>query len=404
MKKIHVIILSLFLIISTSGLTFLATTMVQVDLGDKVVISKSDFEGYQTLINEYKDIENLRKYIKSNYYLEVEDEILIEGMKKGLFSALGDPYSQFMNADEFKSYMESSSGEYPGIGVYLAPNDDNEIEIVAPIEDTPADRAGLKAKDLIIAVNGETVNASVMDETISKVKGEPGTPVTLTIYRPSAKEKFDIEIIREWIDIKVVKSRMLDKEIGYIRISMFDSNVASEFEKHMKELAKKGAKGLVLDLRQNPGGYLQQCVEIADQLLGTGIIVYTESRNGDDEIFKSKGAKTDAKIVILVDQGSASASEILTAALKENDAATVIGTTTYGKGLVQVVRPYGKDNGFKLTTSQYFTPDGNNIHKVGIVPDIIEPLNESYFEIEKPTDEDDNQLQKAIEVLRTKLN
>ncbi|GAU78013.1 S41 family peptidase [Fusibacter sp. 3D3] len=403
MKKINVVILSLLLIIASSGITFFATTITQVDLGDKVVISKKDFDQYQETINKYKEVEVLKDYIEKNYYKEVSDELMIEGMKKGIFTVLEDPYSLFMNKDEYKSYMESSSGEYPGIGVYLVANEDNEIEIVAPIEDTPGERAGLQAKDLIIGVNGETVDASVMDETISKVKGEPGTSVTLTIYRPSLKDKFDVDIKREWIDVKVVKSRMLDSQLGYLRISMFDENSAFEFDKHMKELVNQGAQGVVLDLRQNPGGYLTQCVKIADSLLGKSLIVYTESRNGDNERFESDSKKMDVQLVVLVDQGSASASEILTGALKDNKAATIVGVTTYGKGVVQIVKPFSEDTGFKLTTSEYFTPSGKNIHKIGIEPDVVEPLDENYSKIENPTDADDNQLQKAIEILNEKL-
>ncbi len=403
MKKSNVVILSLFLVAITALATFFVTTLLQVNTGDKVVISQSALDSYQTFIDEYREVEELKTYIEKNYYKDVTDETLIEGMKKGIFDVLNDPYSVFMNSDEFKDYMESSSGEYPGIGIYLAPNDDNEIEIVSPIEDTPADRAGLIAKDLIIGVNGETVNADVMDEAIATIKGEPGTPVTLTIYRPSNKEKFDVEIVREWIDIKVVKSRMLDDQIGYLRLTMFDEHAATEFEKHMDALIKDGAKGVIIDLRQNPGGYLSQCVEIADRLLGEGMIVYTESRNGDNEEYTSDASKYDAKIVVLVDGGSASASEILTGALKDHKAATIVGTTTFGKGIVQIVKPYNEETGFKLTTSEYFTPNGVNIHGVGIDPDVVVELDEAYYELENPTDADDNQLQKAIEIMNTEL-
>lgn len=403
MKKSNVVILSLFLVAITALATFFVTTLLQVNTGDKVVISQSALDSYQTFIDEYREVEELKTYIEKNYYKDVTDETLIEGMKKGIFDVLNDPYSVFMNSDEFKDYMESSSGEYPGIGIYLAPNDDNEIEIVSPIEDTPADRAGLIAKDLIIGVNGETVNADVMDEAIATIKGEPGTPVTLTIYRPSNKEKFDVEIVREWIDIKVVKSRMLDDQIGYLRLTMFDEHAATEFEKHMDALIKDGAKGVIIDLRQNPGGYLSQCVEIADRLLGEGMIVYTESRNGDNEEYTSDASKYDAKIVVLVDGGSASASEILTGALKDHKSATIVGTTTFGKGIVQIVKPYNEETGFKLTTSEYFTPNGVNIHGVGIDPDVVVELDEAYYELENPTDADDNQLQKAIEIMNTEL-
>ena len=404
MKKIHVLFLSVFLIVISVITTFFITTIFQVETGNKVVINQASLEQYQTTIDKYKEIEDLKQYIQNNYYLDIDEKTLIEGMKKGIFDILDDPYSEFMNQDEFNDYMESSSGEYPGIGIYLAPNDNNEIEIVSPIEDTPADRAGLLAKDLIVGVNGDTVNADVMDEAIKTIKGEPGTPVTLTIYRPSKKEKFDVEIVREWIDIKVVKSEMLNDTVGYLRLSMFDENSAAEFERSLNDLIKEGAKGVVIDLRQNPGGYLSQCVEIADMLLGKSLIVYTESRNGEAEEFHSDADKYDVELVVLVNKGSASASEIVAGALKDHKAATLVGTTTFGKGVVQIVKPYNEQTGFKLTTSQYFTPNGINIHGVGIEPNVIVEMNESYYELENPTKEDDNQLQKAIEVMMEKLN
>ena len=403
MKKINVVILSIFLVAFTAVATFFVSNIMQLDTGDKVVISKSALQSFQETVDKYKEVEELSDHIKTNYYLDVTEETLVEGMKKGIFDVLEDPYSVYMDDEEFTDYMESSSGEYPGIGIYLAPNADNEIEIVSPIEDTPADKAGLLAKDLIIGVNGETVNADVMDEAIATIKGEPGTPVTLTIYRPSKKEKFDVDITREWIDVKVVKSKMIDDQIGYLRLSMFDEQSAAEFEKHLKELQASGAKGVVVDLRQNPGGYLSQCVEIADMLLGKELIVYTESRNGDDEEYYSDDQKVDVQLVVLVDNGSASASEILTGALKDHKAATIVGTTTFGKGVVQIVQPYNENTGFKLTTSQYFTPNGVNIHGIGIEPDVVIELDEAYYEIENPTDADDNQLQKAIEIIKTKI-
>jgi C-terminal peptidase (prc) len=403
LKKFNVVMLSIFLVAITGISTFFVTTLLQVDTGDKVVISQSTLADYQETLDQYREVEELKNYIEQNYYKEVSDETMIEGMKKGIFDVLNDPYSVYMNKDEFKDYMESSSGEYPGIGIYLAPNDDKEIEIVAPIEDTPADKAGLIAKDLIIGVNGETVNADLMDEAIATIKGEPGTPVTLTIYRPSNKEKFDVDIVREWIDIKVAKSRMIDNNIGYLRLTMFDEHAAAEFTKHMDGLIKEGAKGVIIDLRQNPGGYLSQCVDIADSLLGKELIVYTESRNGDNEEYFSDPNKYNVQLVVLVDGGSASASEILTGALKDHNSATIVGTTTFGKGIVQIVKPYNEETGFKLTTSEYFTPNGTNIHGIGIEPDVTVELDEAYYELENPTDADDNQLQKAIEVMQGKL-
>lgn len=404
MKKTNVVLLSIFLVIATAALTFFATSLIQIDLGDKVVISKSDMESYREFYNLYDEVDHLKTYILNNYYLEVDSELLVEGMKKGLFEILDDPYSVYMGTEEFQSYMESSTGEYPGIGLYLTPNDNNEIEVVSPIEDTPADKAGLLAKDIITQVNGNPFSAEEMDDAIKIIKGEPGTPVTLTIYRPSKKQTFDVDIIRAWIDIKVVKSRMLDDELGYLRLTTFDENAAKEFDANVETLIESGAKGIVLDLRQNPGGYLSQTVEIADLMLGKELIVYTEGRNGDNGRYESDAAKYDVEWVVLIDQGSASASEILTGALKDHGSATIVGTTTFGKGVVQVVVPNGNDAGFKLTTSQYFTPNGANIHGVGIEPDIYIEMDEAYYTLESPADEDDNQLMKAIEVLKDKLN
>lgn len=404
MKKTYVVLLSVFLVIATAATTFFVTSMIQIDLGDKVIISKNDMEEYRDFYKEYDEVDHLKSYILNNYYLEVDSDLLIEGMKKGLFEILDDPYSLYMGPEEFKSYMESSTGEYPGIGLYLTPNENNGIEVVSPIEDTPADKAGLLAKDIITKVNGTPFTADEMDDAIKIIKGEPGTPVTLTIYRPSKKETFDVDIVRAWIDIKVVKSRMLDEDLGYLRLTTFDENAANEFDANVKELIKNGAKGIVLDLRQNPGGYLSQTVEIADHMLGKELIVYTEGRNGDNGRYESDSGKYDVEWVVLIDQGSASASEILTGALKDHESATIVGTTTFGKGVVQVVVPNGTDAGFKLTTSQYFTPNGANIHGVGIEPDVYVELNEEYYSLEAPTDEDDNQLMKAIEVLKDKLN
>lgn len=403
MKKSNVVILSVFLVLFTAVATYFLTTTARVRLGESVIAGLGRDKAEHTRQDAFHEAEELMNYILKNYYLEVSEDVLVDGMKKGIFEALGDPYSVFMTDREFESYMQSSSGEYPGIGIYLAPNKDNEIEIVAPIEDTPADKAGLMAKDLIVGVNGKTFNADMMDEAISIIKGEPGTSVTITIYRPSKDLKFDVEVQRAWIDIKVVKSRMLEDGIGYLRLSTFDANAADEFETHMNTLIQDGAKGVVLDLRQNPGGFLDQCVDIADMLLGKGTIVYTEGRNGEKETYISDAKQFKVALTVLVDDGSASASEILTGALKDYGAATIIGTKTFGKGIVQVIVPFEGEAGFKLTTSQYFTPNGDYIHGTGIEPDISVALDPKYAELEAPTDADDNQLQKAIEVLKEQL-
>ena len=403
MKKSSVIILSIFLVLFTAGATFFVSTMVQIRTGDVVIMSDDAMRAYQDFYSEYGEVEELKNFIEANFYKEVDDATLIEGMKKGMFESLEDPYSVFMDAEEYKDYTESSSGEYPGIGIYLAPNEANQIEIVAPIEDTPADQAGLKAKDLIVGVNGESVNADLMDQAIATIKGEPGTSVNITIYRPSTDLTFDVDIVRALIDVKVVKSEMLEDGIGYLRLTMFDESSAKEFKNHMDALVTNGAKGVIIDLRQNPGGYLDACVDISDMLLGKGEVVSVKTRNGENEVYNSDAKKYDVQLVVLVDGGSASASEILTGALKDHNAATIIGTTTFGKGIVQSVMDYKARTGLKLTTAEYFTPSGENIHGIGIEPDIEVELDPAYSELEEPTHADDNQLQAALEEMHKKL-
>jgi carboxyl-terminal processing protease len=270
------------------------------------------------------------------------------------------------------------------------------ITIVSPIEDTPGEAAGLKSGDKIIEANGIEVFSETMDEAIDIMKGEPNTDVTLKIKR--GQEIFDVSITRELIVLKSVKSRVVE-DFGVLRITMFDNKVSDEFDENMEKLLDENIEGLIIDLRNNPGGSLSEVVEIADKILGEQLIVYTETRDGRHEEYSSGPSKIDLPITVLVNEGSASASEILTGAIQDSDSGTVIGTTTFGKGLVQSVMPLNDGTGFKLTTSQYFTPSGRYIHDVGIEPDISIELPESYYELEDPTDDDDIQLQRAIEVL-----
>lgn len=397
MKKITVGLLCLFLVITTALTTFFVTTTILVQGEQKLVTESRELQA------KYQDLEDLKRYIRENYYKEVSDEMLMEGAKKGLFQILGDPYSVFMNEEEFKSFVESSSGRFPGIGVHITPNPERGIEIIAPIEDTPAFAAGLKPLDIIRAVNGVPYTHAEMDVAIKQIKGEPGTDVTLTIYRKETEETFDVVITRAWIDVKVVKSRMIEDGIGYLKLTSFDNGSAAEFRAHFEGLLEQGAKGVVIDLRNNPGGSLNQCVEIADYLLPKGLIVYTEGRTPDtNNKYYSDAQHVEAEIVLLVNEGSASASEIVTGAVKDHGRGKIIGTKTFGKGIVQTYRPFG-NSGLKLTTSEYFTPNGVNIHGLGIEADIVVEASEAFKTTREPKDEDDNQLQRALEELRQQI-
>ena len=301
-----------------------------------------------------------------------------------------------MNKNQFEDFNEQSTGTYGGIGIIVTAGKGDFITIVSPIEDTPGEAAGLKSGDKIIEANGVEVFSETMDEAIDIMKGEPNTEVTLKIKR--GQEIFDVSITRELIVLKSVKSRVVDN-YGVLRITMFDNKVSDEFDENLSKLLSRDIEGLIIDLRNNPGGSLSEVIKIADKLLGEQLIVYTETKNGTKQEYTSDASKVDLPITVLVNEGSASASEILTGAIQDSKAGTIIGTTTFGKGLVQSVMPLNDGTGFKLTTAQYFTPNGRYIHDVGIEPDISIELPESYYELEDANDEDDIQLQKAIEVL-----
>ena len=319
---------------------------------------------------------------------------------------MDDPYSQYLTVDEYASFTQQTAGVYGGIGVIVTPGDDNYITVVSPIEDTPGERAGLKTGDKILKVNGDEFYADTMDKAVKVMKGTPNTPVTLTIGRKDKdgnNEIFDVEIIREEIRLVTVKSDVIDDNIGYIKLTSFDELTYEDFKASLTELEAKGITGLIIDLRNNPGGLLNITANIADEFLGEVDIVYTETKSGQREYLKSKKGKTDLPLVLLVNGGSASASEILAGAMQDHKRGELVGTTTFGKGVVQRIKPLSDGSGIKLTISEYFTPNGTNIHGIGIVPDVVVELNEGVEEIGVNNIENDNQLQKAIEVLKTKI-
>ena len=399
----NAIIGAIILILITSMVTFTVTNVVTLRVGERVIISKHNYEYFKDLQKTYNKVLGLKDFIETNYYKPVDESKIEDGLIKGLFQSLDDPYSVYMDKKEFDSFMTHTKGTYGGIGVIMAPGEDGFITVVAPIEDTPGERAGLVAEDKILKVNDKDVTAEKLDEAVAMIKGEPGTKVKLTVYRAGRDEPFAVEIVREEIRLKTVKSRTLAGDIGYIRITMFDEQTAADFKAHLKELQKKNIKGLILDLRNNPGGLLDECVQIADELLGNQVVVYTQDRAGNKEYEKSDAKKVNFPFVILVNKGSASASEILSGAVKDTKAGTLVGTTTFGKGLVQRVKALDDGTGFKLTTSQYFTPNGLNIHGKGIEPDVVVELPPELLEKGTLKDEDDPQLQKGLEILREKI-
>lgn len=402
-SKKKAIIGAIAIVLLTTILNVTVGNFIAVKLDQKYIISENTYQYYQNIQNQYGKLFQLNDYLLNNYYQELDQETLIEGAIEGMFDSIGDPYTDYMTAKEFNDLMTRTSGSYGGIGVIVTPGEDGYVTVVSPIEDTPGERAGITTGDRIIAVNGEAVTADKLDYAVELMKGEPGSSVVLSIKREGRAEPFDVDIKREEIRIQTVKSEVLNDNIGYIRISTFDEKTAADFKQHLKELEEKGIKGLVLDLRNNPGGLLDQCIEIADTLLGEQVIVYTEDRHGVREEERSNKSKVDYPLVLLVNKGSASASEILAGAVKDGGEGTIVGTTTFGKGLVQQVKPLSDGTGFKYTVSQYFTPNGTNIHGTGIEPNIVVELPEELANASNIEQSEDLQLQKAIEVIKEKL-
>lgn len=387
---------AVLLVVLTSFVTFAATNIFAISVGDKVVVSKADLN----TMKSFEKLIGLKEYIKDNYVEGAEDGKLIEGAIKGMFESLGDPYSVYMTKEEFKNFNESTKGTYGGIGIIVTLSEDGYVTVVAPIEDTPGERAGIKTNDKIIKVDDKDVIGVELESAVSLMKGKKGTKVTLTVLRENVKEPLVFDIKREEIILKTIKGKMLENQIGYIRITMFDEDTGKEFKKSLEELKAKNMKGLVIDLRQNPGGFITQCIEVADELLDKGLIVYTEDKNKVREDYESKDGKVNVPYVLLVDEGSASASEILSGAVKDRKTGILIGAKTFGKGLVQSIDQLNDGSGVKLTTQKYYTPNGISINKIGIQPDIeVKPLE--MREGQKPEDVQDIQLDRAVqEVLK----
>lgn len=343
----------------------------------------------------------LERYIQDNYLREVTQEDLYVGQLKGMVAALDDPYSEYLTREEYNELMEDTSGRFFGIGVYINAQD-GYINVVSPIKNTPAEKAGLRSGDKIIKVNGDDISGANATEASKKIKGEKGTKVTLTILRieDEVANTFDVDVIRDEITVITVESKIIENDLLYVGISQFNEQTYSEFMEATK-LITNATKGIILDLRNNPGGLLSTSTAIADVLLPEGIIVYTERKGKvkDDQI-NSDAKYIDLPMVVLINEGSASASEIISGAIRDFDRAMLIGQKTFGKGVVQTIDNFSTGDGIKLTISEYFTPKGTSIHGKGIEPDISVELDDPSLIIGLENIEKDNQLQRAIEELR----
>ncbi|MBU3059214.1 S41 family peptidase [Pseudomonas indica] len=325
-------------------------------------------------LDELRTFAEVLDRIKAAYVEPVDDKTLLENAIKGMLSNL-DPHSAYLEPEAFAELQESTSGEFGGLGIEVGV-EDGFIKVVSPIDDTPASKAGIEAGDLIVKIDGQPTKGLSMMEAVEKMRGKPGSKITLTLVREGGKP-FDVELTRAVIKVKSVKSQLLEPGYGYIRITQFQINSGEEVGKALARLKKdnggKKLNGLVLDLRNNPGGVLQAAVEVSDHFLTKGLIVYTKGRIANSELRFSADpadASEGVPLVVLINGGSASASEIVAGALQDHKRGVLMGTDTFGKGSVQTVLPLNNDRGLKLTTALYYTPNGRSIQAQGIEPDI----------------------------------
>lgn len=356
--------------------------------------------------NVSKKLDAIQKIINAYFLEEADKEALVNGMYAGYIEGLDDPYSVYYTEEEFQKMMESTNGTYCGIGVTVSQNPQTGIiTLVKPFEGSPGEEAGILPGDILYKVNGEEVTGEDLSAVVLKIKGEEGTTVDLTVAREGENDYIDITVERRKIEVPTISHTMLDNNIGYIIISEFDDVTSGQFKTALEDLNAKGMKGLVVDLRNNPGGVLDVVVDMLDRILPEGMIVYTEDKYGNREEYKSD-AKTQLNVplAVLVNKNSASASEIFAGAVKDYGVGTIVGTTTFGKGIVQRLFELGDGTAMKLTISKYYTPNGNNIHGKGIEPDVEVELDESLSNKITIGTEEDNQLQKALEIINSQIN
>lgn len=352
---------------------------------------------------DYKKIEEKTSVLQNiidRYFLFDEDMTKVEdGIYAGMMNGLGDPYTVYYTKEEYKALNEDTEGKYSGIGAVVSQNPNTKIiTIVKIFDNSPANDAGLQVGDIIYKIDGEEVTGTDMDILVkTKIRGEEGTSFKMTVLRGDDRKKVELDLIRRSIEVETVAGKMLDNNIGYIAVSQFDAVTSEQFKSNIESLQSQGMTKLIVDLRGNPGGLLDQVVDMLDYILPDGLVLYTEDKYGKREEYYSDGShELKIPMVVLVNENSASASEVFTATFRDFEWGTVVGKTTFGKGIVQNVLPLGDGTAVKITTQHYYPPSGYDLHKVGIKPDLEVDLNEGA----KIGTDSDNQLSAAIDILK----
>ena len=404
-KKKYKVYRTIMLIVLVVFITFMVTS---IGFYQYFVKGKS-LNKYLSLTtsDSSKDISQTLDTYKSliqKYYLgDVDEDKLKEGAIKGYIDGIGDQYTEYISKDDMKEYMEDTKGNFVGIGIYMVKDEKtNKIKILSPIKDSPAQKAGIQPGDLILSVDGEEYTGDDLTVISTKIKGEAGSTVTLQVLRDN--QKIDFEIKRENIVVNPVEGEVLSDNIGYIEFSSFDENTAEEFKTKFEELKSKGITSLIIDLRNNGGGIVDQALKIADYIADKGsTLLYEVDKNNKEDVEKSGNDPIiNMPIIILTNGNTASSSEILSGALKDLGKAKIVGTKTYGKGVIQQILTLPDGSGLKITTEKYLTPNRTEINKIGIEPDEKVELSSDIKNVLNIDKNQDTQLQKAIEMLKTK--
>ena len=344
----------------------------------------------------------IQSYVNQFFLDDIDQEKMQDAVCKGMVNGLGDTYAAYYNEEEYQDMKEKTSGNYCGIGAVVSQSaTDGAISIVQTIKGGPAEKAGMKSGDMIVEVDGISTQGMDLTALISKTKGDAGTKVKVTVLRDGHQKKYTIT--RKEIHSQTVESRMLDNKIGYIAVSSFEEVTKQQFRDALKKLEKEGEKSLIIDLRNNGGGLLSTAVDMLDRLLPKGTLVYTKDKNGEKEVYSATDEESfDKPVAILVNENSASASEVFSGAMQDYKKAVLVGNTTFGKGIVQTVFDLPDGTALKLTTSKYYTPKGRNIHGTGLEPDISVALDETTYTQKKSGLTIDNQMERAVEYLLNK--
>lgn len=397
-KRFKLMCLTLMVLLLLTGCALLPTTISELATGmdDTVTISRAEYERLQ----RYAELDEIWQIVEQYYYQEPDTQAMLDGAEMGLLYGLGDPYTYYYTPDQYAQLWADDEGEYAGIGIQIMGNYATGLCTISRVFlDSPALDAGLRKGDVLTRVEDIDVVTTTLQDAVNIMRGEPGTPVNVQVQR--GDQLLDFVVDRAVVHVNWVNSCMLDGDVGYISLYEFSGDCSPSFAVHLDNLMSQGAKALVIDLRDNPGGWVDDAQKVADMFLEEGNVASLVYRDGTTELYTTTtdGKENPIPLVVLVNEYSASASEILAGALQDRGRATIVGTQTFGKGVVQYVLPVGtRGAGMQLTVAQYYTPNGNEVHKVGITPDIEATLPEGDTTMYDIGDLDDAQLKKAYEV------